>query len=59
MKRFFREKVLRLSFGLAAVLLILTAAFAQGPSDSQFTIWRFDNIDTIGGHPTHVLGHPH
>ncbi len=59
MKRFFRENVLRLSFGLAAVLLILTAAFAQAPSDSQFTIWRFDSVDVIGGHPAHVLGHPH
>jgi len=59
MKRFFRENVARSSFGLAAVLLILTAVFAQTPGDSQFTIWRFDNIDSIGGHPTQVLGHPH
>ena len=25
----------------------------------QTTIWRFDNIDSIDGHPTHMLGHPH
>lgn len=37
---------------------IATLAQAQsGNLDS--TIWRFDNIDSIGGQPTHVLGHPH
>jgi hypothetical protein len=59
MKRVCRESIVRLSFGLAAVLLILTGVFAQMPSDSRFTIWRFDNIDSIGGHATHVLGHPY
>jgi len=59
MRRVLRERLVRLGFGLAGVLMILTAVFAQVPSDSQFTIWRFDNIDSIGGHPTHVLGAPH
>ena len=59
MNRFFRENILTPGFGLAVILLVLTAAFAQGPSDSQSIIWRFDSIDAIGGHPTHVLGHPH
>jgi hypothetical protein len=26
---------------------------------SQTTIWRFDQIESLGGHPTTVLGHPH
>jgi hypothetical protein len=37
---------------------IATLAQAQS-GDSDSTIWRFDNIDSVGGHPTHVLGHPH
>ena len=42
----------------ANLFLFLTPSLiAQTPSDS--TIWRFDNIDSIGGHTTHVLGHPH
>ena len=45
-------------FGSGAILMAMTAMFAQVPADSQFTIWRFDNIDSIGGHPTHILGHP-
>jgi len=44
---------------LSAFLLILVAAFTQSAGDAQFTIWRFDNIDSIAGHATHVLGHPH
>ena len=30
-------------------------AFAQTPEQQ---VWRLDNIDNIGGHETHVLGHP-
>jgi hypothetical protein len=42
----------------ASLFFFLTPSLvAQTPSDS--TIWRFDNIDFIGGHPTHMLGHPH
>jgi len=59
MKSLFLKSIARPGFGLAAVLLILTAVFAQALADSQFTIWRFDNINSIGGHPTHVLGHPY
>ncbi len=45
---------------LAGALLFLTVALAQAQRDvSGSTIWRFDNIDSIGGHATHVLGHPH
>jgi prolyl oligopeptidase len=33
-------------------------AVAQ-PSIPQTTLWRFDRIDSIGGHPATVLGHPH
>jgi hypothetical protein len=41
---------------LALVVLAVTAgAVAQ---EQQSTIWRFDRIDSIGGHTTTVLGHP-
>ena len=40
-----------------AAFLFLSAALAQSPSDS--IIWRFDSIDSIAGHPTHILGAPH
>jgi hypothetical protein len=39
----------------ACILLSTFAAIAQ----QQSTIWRFDSIDSIGGHPTTILGHPH
>jgi hypothetical protein len=31
--------------------------FAQ--QSAPATVWNFDRIDSIGGHPTTVLGHPH
>jgi hypothetical protein len=43
----------------AIALAVLPAALAQTPAEPQTTVWRFDNIDLIGGNPTHVLGHPH
>src|SRR5580698_3054304 len=43
----------------AIALAVLPAALAQTPAEPQTTVWRFDNIDSIGGQPTHVLGHPH
>ena len=39
--------------------MLLHVVFAQTPIEPQTSIWRFDNIDSIGGHPTLVLGHPH
>ena len=48
-----RESVAVLAVG------VLACAVGGQTADSQFTIWRFDNIDSIGGHATHVLGHPH
>jgi hypothetical protein len=49
--------------GLAAVvagaMTLAAAGFAQTPGDTQAKIWRFDNIDSIGGHATHVFGHPY
>jgi hypothetical protein len=32
---------------------------ASQPVISQATIWRFDQIDSVGGHPATALGHPH
>jgi hypothetical protein len=41
------------------VWLIAPGVIAQTPNEPQATIWRFDNIDSIGGQATHVLGHPY
>jgi hypothetical protein len=57
MTRFFRRKLVAAGSG-CVVLALLASVIAQSPADSQSTIWRFDNIDSIGGHATHVLGHP-
>ena len=38
-------------------LFLMPSLVSQTLGDS--TIWRFDNIDFVGGHSTHVLGHPH
>lgn len=59
-KRFVCESRACTGMVLALVVLALTtAAMAQTPEASQSTVWRFDNIDSIAGHPTHVLGHPY
>jgi hypothetical protein len=59
MKRL-RSKLAVLAAGLGVFALILVSNIAsQTPSDPQATVWRFDNIDSIGGHATHVLGHPY
>ncbi len=42
-------------FASCAFLFAATQGFAQTPQDQ---VWRFDNIENIGGHATHVLGHP-
>lgn len=52
--------------GLAAFVplgLLLAASLATGQTSvsapaPQQQIWRFNRLDAIGGHPTHVLGHP-
>jgi len=49
----------RLALVVTIALMLLPAVFAQTPAERQTTVWRLDNIDSIGGHPTHVLGHPH
>jgi len=38
-------------FGLSCAIVI----GVQGPAE----IWTFDRTDSIGGHPTTILGHPH
>jgi len=40
---------------LTLVIIALTV-MAQEP---QSTTWWFNHVDSIGGHPTQVLGHPH
>ncbi len=56
--RFPLRGVARIAAPCAATVLLLACAWAQSPAAAQFTIWRFDSIHAIGGHPTHVLGHP-
>jgi hypothetical protein len=52
--RFVRNGIAALAVGALAC-----AMGGQTAADSQSTIWRFDNIGMLGGHPTHVLGHPY
>ena len=49
----------RFAVVVAGALMLTPAVFAQTPSDPQATIWRFDNINFIGGHAAHVFGHPY
>jgi Concanavalin A-like lectin/glucanases superfamily len=58
--RFFRQFDFK-SFSCLAALIVLfgaTLTMGQAPTAPQETIWRFDRLDSIGGHPTHLLGHP-
>jgi hypothetical protein len=55
-KRTVTGSLVRAGWALGFVALLLMAAAAQEP---QSTIWWFNNVDSVGGHPTHVLGHPH
>jgi len=59
MKKLLGGSVMKPGVGLAAFLLIPMSAISLAPADSPSVIWRFDNIDSIAGHATHVLGHPH
>lgn len=57
-----RDRFTVLAMGVCVILpsLFSQIALAQMQSgDSGSTIWWFDNIDSVGGHPAHVLGHPH
>jgi Concanavalin A-like lectin/glucanases superfamily len=47
----------RTCLGLTGILLALPAMHAQAPA-AKSLVWRFDRLDSIGGHPTTVLGHP-
>src|SRR5215470_4847749 len=42
------------SAALGAAIL----AFAAVRAADDVTVWTFDRLDRIGGHPTEVLGHP-
>jgi len=52
-------RIARAVVALAAMGFLACGARTQSPSGTQPSIWRFDSIDTLGGHPTHVLGAPH
>ncbi len=50
----------RFAVFVAGAMTLAPVVFAQTTSgDAQATIWRFDNIHSVGGHATHVLGHPY
>jgi hypothetical protein len=44
-------------FGMVPIIAHSQAAAAGSASESE--VWRFDQIDSLGGHRTIVLGHPH
>jgi hypothetical protein len=44
-------------FAVLSACLFLWPAWSIAQTPRQVT-WRFDNLDAIGGHATHVLGHP-
>ena len=55
-----RNKLAVLAAGLGVFALSLVSNLtSQTPSKQQATVWRFDNLVAIGGHATHVLGHPY
>jgi hypothetical protein len=41
-----------------ALLCAASLTMGQAPAAPREQTWRFDRIDSIGGHPTHILGHP-
>jgi hypothetical protein len=43
---------------LLPLAFMVAASLATAQTAPKEQIWRFDNIDSIGGHATHVLGHP-
>ncbi len=47
----------RCLFALLILLATAPLALAQSLTPRRQT-WRFDRLDRIGGHPTHILGHP-
>jgi hypothetical protein len=49
---------MRMGLGIATAVVALFPAWAQSAPAQQAALWRFDNLDRIGGHATHVLGHP-
>ena len=66
MRGFLIENVVKAACVLAVFALLAVPARTQEPQsatsragDDGTTTWRFDRIDSIDGHPTTVLGHPH
>ena len=55
-------RIHRLSSAFFAALLpavaLLAAAQTPAPKPPAEQIWRFDNLNSIGGHPAQILGHP-
>ena len=52
--------VLSVSLFMPNVVCAQNGQIAGGQANtSQTTIWRFDQIESLGGHPATVVGHPH
>jgi len=55
--------IISAAFILSICIFMPNAARAQSGQPAarqpQTTIWRFDQLDSIGGHPATALGHPH
>jgi hypothetical protein len=47
-----------IAFALTFSSSIAQTQTTSASSSAKEKIWRFDRMDTIGGHPTEVLGHP-
>jgi len=51
-----KQSVSRIAFFSIAMAGALLVLGADNPSAGE--VWRFDNLERIGGHPVTVLGHP-
>jgi hypothetical protein len=43
---------------LAFCCIVSMSAIARSEPKPLAKIWRFDRIDSLGGYPTKILGHP-
>lgn len=52
--------IVPLALALSIGIILPNAARPQSaqPTIPQSTLWRFDHINSIGGHPTTIVGHP-
>jgi len=58
-RKFFLGRAVWVAACVGAVLLACTALAQEPSGNAESIIWRFDNIHSLGGHATHVLGSPY